>query len=183
MLSQSPSRLTYAFASFLPCITFIAGLLIAATMLVCSENRASGAEETPATQADKKLQLDMDEVNKLVASGKGSVGYIKKVAKDRLEAWKAAAKRGSPIGQYLLGRALEVGAGIPPNPKEAVELFRKAAEQGYATAQRSLGSRYLRGDGVEKDVQEGIAWVRRQQNRRMDWPNITSVVVISLAKA
>jgi hypothetical protein len=81
--------------------------------------------------------------------------------KDRLAAWKAAAEKGVPEAQWLLGCALGNGVQCQKDPDQAVKWFRKAAEQGSAPAQCSLGFRYSTGQGVPKDYEEAVNWYRK----------------------
>lgn len=81
---------------------------------------------------------------------------------DRLERLtqllKALAEQGSAHAQMQLGRAYEIGEGVPKDPSLAAQWYRKAAEQGYADAQYNLGIMYSEGDGVPKDTDEAQKW-------------------------
>ena len=73
---------------------------------------------------------------------------------------RQAAARGDPDAQYDLGRAYEIGIGVPQDEAQAVRLFQMAAEQGHALAQNRLGVRYFTGDGVPEVKAEGARWFR-----------------------
>src|SRR6266568_1498830 len=79
-----------------------------------------------------------------------------------VETIKAAAERGDPRQQCLLGLiySLSKRSGAQDYAK-AVYWFRKAAEQGLAEAQYLLAECYQRGDGVAKDAAEAARWYRK----------------------
>src|SRR6266568_7926951 len=79
-----------------------------------------------------------------------------------VETIKAAAERGDPRQQCLLGLiySLSKRSGAQDYAK-AVYWFRKAAEQGLAEAQYLLAECYQRGDGVAKDSAEAVKWFRK----------------------
>lgn len=53
-----------------------------------------------------------------------------------------AAARELPRAQSVLGRMFEIGDGVTPDDKKALDLYRRAAEQGEAIAQWRLGNLY-----------------------------------------
>src|SRR6266568_4988506 len=79
-----------------------------------------------------------------------------------VETIKAAAERGDPRQQCLLGLiySLSKRSGAQDYAK-AVYWFRKAAEQGLAEAQYRLGFFYSWGEGVAKDAAEAVKWYRK----------------------
>jgi hypothetical protein len=136
-------------------------LLIAGSLLFHSEARPVAAADKPDADADKQLQADVDRLMELKRAGKDTSAYDQKVAAERFEAWRQAAERGSPVGQFLLARVLRVGTFVPKDEKAAFQWYRKSAEQGYAPAQASLGVSYIMGVGVDKDEKAGIDWLRK----------------------
>ena len=77
---------------------------------------------------------------------------------------RALAERGRgrlARGEYLYGRALELGTGVDKDAEAAVRWYRKAAEQGLAFAQNNLGNCYTTGTGVVKDEAEAAKWYRK----------------------
>ncbi len=135
--------------------------LIAGSLLFDSATRpVAGADKTDAN-ADKQLQADVDRLIELQKAAKGAATYDKETAAERIDLWREAADRGSPIGQFLLGRALDVGVAVAKDEKAAVEWYRKSGKQGYAPAQRNLGNCYLGSSAVEKDEKAGVEWLRK----------------------
>jgi TPR repeat protein len=120
-------------------------LLITGSLLFHSEACLVAAADKADADADKQLQADVDRLIELQKAAKDTATYDKETAAEHIDAWRKAAERGSPIGQFLLGRALDIGAAIAKDEKAAVEWYRKSAEQGYAPAQRNLGNCYLDG--------------------------------------
>jgi TPR repeat protein len=74
---------------------------------------------------------------------------------------KAAADRGSAVGQFLLGHMHLYALGVEANNKETARLYRLAAAQGLAEAHCNLGVLCTNGWGVEKDPKEAVAWYRK----------------------
>jgi uncharacterized protein len=71
------------------------------------------------------------------------------------------ADSGDAAAQYALGRAYELGQGVPASAEQAASWYRKAAEQKDGKAQNSLGVLYWIGNGVEKDKTEAVRWYRK----------------------
>lgn len=82
-------------------------------------------------------------------------------ARKRFNELKAAAEKGDPEAQQILGLAYAIGEGVGTDPIEAVRWFRLAAEHGSAKAQNSLGLCYEHGQGVEKNTAEAVKWYQR----------------------
>ena len=87
--------------------------------------------------------------------------FVRRVGPSRIATWRAAANRGVPEGQYLLGNCYQAGIGVPKNEAEAANWYRKAADQGLPRRQCDLGSFSLEGIGVRKDEAEAIKWYRK----------------------
>ncbi len=102
-------------------------------------------------QATKNLQEDIDLLLGIWRAGNDSSDLEATRAPARLGAWRDAAKKGSALGQFLLGRALQRGLGVSKDEKAGIDFYRKAAEQGCVYASTRIGLCYLKGVGVEKD--------------------------------
>ncbi|MBF0623894.1 MAG: sel1 repeat family protein [Magnetococcales bacterium] len=74
------------------------------------------------------------------------------------EMFLQAANDNHPQAQYLVGRMLEGGEGVPRKMLEAVAWYRKAAEHGIAEAKARLGFLYWSGQGVPEDHKEAFKW-------------------------
>ena len=117
-----------------------------------------------AQQIDSDIDSDIAAIERLVKVGKGSRPYVESAASRRLVDWKRAAKKVLPTGQFLYGRALELGAGVTKDEQKAVEWFRRAAQRqacrwlktysGYLV-KRGLSSRRTR-----RKPWRGIGWPR-----------------------
>jgi TPR repeat protein len=112
-------------------------------------------------QGDGLLAADVAAVWRGLMSGKIAAVYVHEVGRERVGAWRRAAEEGSPQGQYLFAKALELGAGVGKDLEKAVWWYRKAANQGYALAEDTLGWCYDRGLGVGKDAREAVRWYRK----------------------
>ena len=73
---------------------------------------------------------------------------------ENFDAWERAAEKGSPEGQFLLGRCSQDRA-------KMANWFRKAAENGLAEAQYRFGECLYYGWGVPKDETEATKWLRK----------------------
>ncbi len=85
------------------------------------------------------------------------------VSKDTTRAlqWtQAAADKGHPMGQNMLGNLCERGTGVEQDPVKAAEWFARAAAQGYGQAQANLGRAYFNGRGVRPDPAEAVRLFR-----------------------
>src|SRR5262245_18425788 len=63
----------------------------------------------------------------------------------------AAAARGGPEAQHMLGRIYAEGKQVKLDYRQAANWYRKAAEQGLAKAQYDLGVLLEIGQGVARD--------------------------------
>ena len=78
-----------------------------------------------------------------------------------LEYYRKAAEQNYASAQNSLGRAYELGLGVPRDDQQAVAWYRKAADQGSAAAQNNLGVMYWYGQGVSADAQQAATWFRK----------------------
>ena len=62
------------------------------------------------------------------------------------------AEAGDAAAQNYVGAAYLAGAGVDPDPTEALRWFTAAAEQGYALAQNDLGMLFGEGVVVPKPI-------------------------------
>jgi len=78
------------------------------------------------------------------------------------ELWLDCARTGSAACQYALARLLEVGAGTPPDRREALRWYRSAAAQNHPDALMRLGFLFAIGDEeLPQDPVEAWAWFAR----------------------
>ena len=77
-----------------------------------------------------------------------------------LEQWHKAAEQGDANAQYNLGRAYQLGFGVPQDYTEAAKWTKEAAEQGKVAAQLLLGYAYSDGEGVPQDNNKAAKWFR-----------------------
>src|SRR4051794_28137691 len=73
----------------------------------------------------------------------------------------AAAQKGDPEGQFLLGARYWRGDGLPEDKGAGLVWFRASAEKGYPKAQLKLGALYQNGDHVKTDSTMAVHWYRR----------------------
>jgi TPR repeat protein len=76
---------------------------------------------------------------------------IRKMAAERYSAWRAAAEKGDPIGQYFLARCFQTGAGVPRSTTEGFAWLQKSADQKLPIALEQIGHSYRYGVGVRID--------------------------------
>src|SRR4051812_10328980 len=74
---------------------------------------------------------------------------------------RAAAEAGDAEAMNTWGAALEDGAGVMKNDREAADWYRKAAGKGNADAMRRLARLYVDGRGVQCDYGEAMKWARK----------------------
>jgi TPR repeat protein len=72
---------------------------------------------------------------------------------------QAAAAKGDPVAEQELGRAYQLGQGVPVDYAKALDLYTKAAMQGNAKAMNNLGIMYHRGNGVPANDKEASKWL------------------------
>ena len=78
---------------------------------------------------------------------------------------KAAAEKGDPEAQFLIGLQYKAGDGVDKDAAEAAKWLRKAAESGYAEAQSALGAMQA-ASGEPGDAVEAARWLRAAAGRR-----------------
>jgi len=82
--------------------------------------------------------------------GRGWSAYAKGDLPQALRAYRQAAERGDPLGQFNLAVMLIGGEGTAPDPRQGVDWLKRAAERGLARAQFSLAVFYERGQYVPR---------------------------------
>src|SRR5262245_52985782 len=114
---------------------FVCSALLTAVCicLALTAKPARAAEPDPKDIAD-----DVAAARKELNFKSTSAGFFKANAEKRVEAWKAAAEKGSPGAQWLYGRCLELGIGAKEDLEAALMWFTKSAKQGFALGQNSL---------------------------------------------
>ncbi len=90
------------------------------------------------------------------------IGVPRNYAK-ALRFYLAAAEKGDPEAQFIVGGMYYQGLGTDPNRKEALRWLLKAAEQGVWSPEslRILGTMYLQGTGVPQNFQEARNYLER----------------------
>ncbi len=119
-------------------------LLVGVSLCLACPSLAS-AEEPDIQEEFKKVR------ESLLKTG-STADYVKEHGAERIDAWKAAAKKGSAEAKWLVGRSYSLGSGVEADPEEAALWMRKAADQGLSLAQNNLGNMYEHGFGVEKNL-------------------------------
>ena len=109
-----------------------------------------------ASSPPRNTQIGLDKA--MQAYDKGD--YAKALA-----IWRAGAKKGNRVAQFMLGAMYLDGVGVPKSPTEAAKWFRLAAKQGHRWAQFNLGCLYSEGIGVPKDRTEAITWYTLAANQ------------------
>lgn len=62
---------------------------------------------------------------------------------------------------FLYGSALDLGLGVEPNSRDALQWIRSAADAGFSVAQNYLGWMILEGRGIQSDEPEALRWFIR----------------------
>lgn len=78
-----------------------------------------------------------------------------------LQQLKQLAEAGEPEAQYLLGHMLDLGLGVEPDPRKALNWWLKAAERDHPAALHRAGLAYIQGRGVDPDPQRGVELLRQ----------------------
>jgi TPR repeat protein len=76
-----------------------------------------------------------------------------------IPALQAAVAKGDPVAEQELGRAYQLGEGVPINFTKALDLYRQSAAQGNAKAMNNLGYMYHFGKGVPVDDAAAAKWL------------------------
>jgi TPR repeat protein len=105
----------------------------------------------PVSPEDRSAMIQLGEIDL------GLEGSPERIPR-RIALLKDLASRGVPYAQYELGRACEIGEGVPRDPAAAAQWYRKAAEAGNADAQYNLAMMLDAGDGVPQDPAEARKW-------------------------
>lgn len=77
---------------------------------------------------------------------------------------KRAAEKGNNYSQNSYGYYLDTGIGTQTNYKEAFEWYLKAANNWCPIGQYNLGLCYLGNNYVQRDIKEGIRWLKLASN-------------------
>ena len=72
---------------------------------------------------------------------------------------QVAAAKGDPVAEQELGRAYQLGEGLPVDYARALDWYRKSAAQGNARAMHNLGLMYHMGKGVPADQKQAANWL------------------------
>lgn len=78
---------------------------------------------------------------------------------------RKAAAAGSPEGQELLARALQLGQGVGVDKAAALKLYEQAAAAGDVNAMRGLAFMYEFGDGVRVDRKKALTYYDQAASR------------------
>ena len=105
----------------------------------------------PVSPEDRSAMIRLGEIDL------GMEGSPERIPR-RIALLKDLASRGVPYAQYELGRACEIGEGVPRDPAAAAQWYRKAAEAGNADAQYNLAMMLDAGEGVPQDPTEARKW-------------------------
>jgi TonB family protein len=77
-----------------------------------------------------------------------------------VETLEDLAKHDFPPAMYVLGKLLETGKLISPDPERAATLIRKAAVKRHGPALFDVGLAYCEGRGASKDTDKGMHMIR-----------------------
>lgn len=79
-------------------------------------------------------------------------------------------------GAAMVARGFNARRGRGQKRDEALafQLYKRAAEKGNLRARTNLGNAYLRGGGVEKNLDEGVLWLRLAAS--MGWPHAVNAL-------
>lgn len=89
------------------------------------------------------------------------VAWLKEAAPGRMDSWEEAAANGLVQAQFLLAKALQVGAGVEQDSRRALFFYEKAAEQGLGAAMVNAGRHYAQGKGCQKDIEKAMAFYQQ----------------------
>ena len=68
----------------------------------------------------------------------------------------AHAQKGSPMSQYMVARAYELGQGVGQDGAKAAQWYSKASKGGLTEADVLLGLLEIEGRGIETNVEKGL---------------------------
>jgi TPR repeat protein len=76
----------------------------------------------------------------------------------RVNELQKKANAGDPRAQFLYGRMIGAGNGVPVNIPEAIKWIQKSANSGYSKAQYNMGLAFKNGTGVPENPSESAKW-------------------------
>jgi TPR repeat protein len=82
-----------------------------------------------------------------------------------LKTIQAQAAHGNAMAEYQLGRAYQLGQGVPRDYAKAAAFYRQAAAQGNAKSMFNLGYIYLHGQGVPRDAATAHQWFQKSADQ------------------
>jgi hypothetical protein len=125
----------------------------------------SGLPIVLVTRSDAEIHKDLTglrelmETQSLVTLLDASKTYLKDRAATRIDAWRKAAQRNSPVGLFLLGMCTQGGTGVAKDTQEGYRLVRAAADLGLPDAMLFAGvERLLQGKTAE-ERERGAAYL------------------------
>lgn len=90
----------------------------------------------------------------------------------------AAAERGEPIAQSLLGYLYNRGRGVPLDPRAAQAWWWRAARAGVPAAMFNMGSNLASGRGAPSNPQLGYALMRAAYMRGLRFPSMARAMAL-----
>src|SRR5262249_34459233 len=101
--------------------------------------RSKSRDVATSAQLEKELQADLAEYNARFNRAVGMNFFLQQTSPERAARWKEAAERGSAVGKFLYGRALQEGTGVVADRQEGARLVLAAAREGQVPAQHIIG--------------------------------------------
>lgn len=131
-------------------------LALLITLLPCAVGHCQSASFVPA-QAPSSSPLMVQGYRYYMGLG---------VPRNRAKALRfylAAAEKGDPQAQFIVGGMYYRGQGTDPNQKEAIRWLLKAADKGIWSPEslNIIGTMYLQGIGVPQNFQEAQSYLER----------------------
>lgn len=114
----------------------------------------------PLAHAASPLEGTMREYQDHLKRGGQFAEFAIRNAPKSASAWRAAADKGGPVGQFFWGLCLGAGAGVKTDLPEAVRLFTKASDAGVVEATAVLGMCKYSGFGTKRDREAGEKLLR-----------------------
>ena len=103
-------------------------------------------------------------IGKLYSDGHGVEQNMELAA----EWFQKAANQGHADAQNNLGIAYSKALGVPKDGVYAMALFRHAAGKDHIDAQNNLGGILITGQGVERNIPEGVRWLKKAAEQNSD---------------
>ena len=119
------------------------------------------SEEAVRQQEDDRIRQEFQRAVELVRLGQNTTDFTRLIVDDRLEQWTAAAERGLPEAQWLVGDCFLESVGVGYDAQQAVSWLSRAARAGLANAQVSLSGCSRYGIGTVKDPAAALDWAQR----------------------